>query len=78
VKTGGSDPLLMAQGFHLRSVTGIPGLKSETWGTLRFVAERTAVGMTTCGFQIIRVVVKEPQVPPLRFAPVGMTKERVS
>jgi hypothetical protein len=24
------------EGFHWGSVAGIPGLKSETWGTLRF------------------------------------------
>ena len=27
-------------GFHSRSVARIPGLKIETWGTLRFVTER--------------------------------------
>ena len=38
----------------LRSVARIPGLKSETWGTHRFVTGRV-VGLE-----------KEPQVPPLR------------
>src|SRR5258708_28036920 len=31
-------------GFQLRSVAGIPGLKSETWGTLRLLTRRLIGG----------------------------------
>jgi hypothetical protein len=32
------------RGFHSRSVARIPGLKGETWGTLRFVPSVLLLG----------------------------------
>jgi len=49
-------------GFHARSVARIPGLKSETWGTLRLLPEGRGLRKGTA------------KVPPLRFASVGMTR----
>jgi hypothetical protein len=36
------------RGFHSRSVARIPGLKSETWGTLRFVTGRVVGVRRNC------------------------------
>jgi hypothetical protein len=49
-------------GFHAEPVAGIPGLKSETWGTLRFLPT-------------LRWIRKETADPS---ASLGMTKERLN